>query len=179
MVVWSVGIGAGGRRAFALGWALFGVGLTGCESDGAGTPIEIFCSGMCERAAQCGGRSARACQQDCEASPGSLNDFQTDFVREFADCIGGLSCTVFFEEKSFDTCWAGARDGFAPDQKTRNFCNAYTHAWFECGSSYFRDECERDWAVFAGETLDRVAKCQGVACTELDACVDAALGLAE
>jgi hypothetical protein len=132
---------------------------------------------MCERSVQCGGwDSVGSCERECQSDPGDLQDFRPEFMAKFASCLSRLSCSDFFTENSFEPCWDEAREGFEPNAETRAFCREYSLTWFECGVFYFPDECERDWALRAAVSLDRVAQCDGnLACDALEPCVDAAI----
>jgi hypothetical protein len=134
---------------------------------------------MCERAAQCRSViSVTSCRKDCEASPGDLNDFRTEFIEDFTDCVHGLNCIDFFAEKAFVPCWDDARVRAKPSDETRTFCGERSRVWFGCGLWYFPDQCERDWALRTAASLEEVATChEGVPCDELASCTNAVLGL--
>lgn len=153
------------------------VALSACESaEPSASSAEIFCAGMCARATECGGwRHVSLCELECEEDPPRLEDYRPEFVTKFAACFQRLSCDVYFNDGSFDPCWDEARDGFEPNAATRTFCADRSRTWFECGFSYFPDECERDWAICEGTALNRVAEChRSATCDKLESCTEAA-----
>jgi hypothetical protein len=135
---------------------------------------------MCKRATECGGwDDVSTCEDQCENEP-HLEDYRPDFVAKFAACIQRLGCGIYFDAGSFDPCWDQAREGFEPNAETRAFCSDRSRTWFECGFSYFPDECERDWAPRAAVALNRVAEChRSATCDNLGSCTEAALAVGQ
>lgn len=152
------------------------LGPLGCDSgsDGA-TSDEIFCSAVCRRSAECGGwPSSSACLADCAQDPPMLSDYRPEFIKKFGSCLDRLDCVGFFQDGSFEQCWDAAKKDLPPSSDTEAFCDGWSAKWFECGSSYFPDECARTYAINARSALDRVAACEEAACEELANCVQAA-----
>ena len=166
-----------------LGWIVGSTALAcGGEDDEGleveeGDQAEAFCRASCERDLECYQTATlRRCMDHCVPALTGLERVRPAAVEIVAECIGEIPCDALYLEGSLTPCWDRAEATLVPGPVVRAFCAEWATRWFECGSSYSTDECERDWGTWDDEFLLELGACTAESCELIGACSSALIG---
>jgi hypothetical protein len=168
----------GGRVTSILIGAL---ALAGCGGSGPTSP-EMWCGGLCSAVRRCEFEES-TCVSECVAQNPQLAKESTRGAAAEEPCIAkNLSCQAIDGDDTawkndLDACWQQAKTTVDITPHVRQVCAKDATAWFNCGSAFSIDDCQRDYAMWADDVLDRLAACQAISsCDGFQGCEKVVFG---
>lgn len=152
--------------------------LTGCDEDLSGS--ERWCDGLCSAVFRCGFHPAN-CRAECVVDRPGLASLSEAAASSEASCISQVSCAAIRNEETWRTetsaCWKETVASVASTERSREFCEAETRAWFDCGYLLSNEECAKNYALWSDQVLERMAACARTeTCATLTDCERRAVG---
>ena len=146
---------------------------------GGGTTIASFCSAACSKVEQCDSTAdTSTCTASCQNSYAVIGPkLRPEFVAGMSNCFTNKDCATVLSGDADAACADEAAAALAPSAAGTAFCDALQSAANQCGGSSDKASCLAAVKQFSDPALQAAQTCTGKACTEIDSCIEAQLGL--
>ncbi len=169
--------------ALALGLFLFHCSSApegGNGSEGSATSSGL-CATFCDRLTTCDTSQDRdTCSATCNDEIGrSLDRMRDDVQTSISACVDALDCKTVLQGDGVGDCVKQAAASVAPSATDKKSCEALVKAEVSCGNDAASVAgCLDNTKIYSDATLNQVLACTKKPCSEIDACLGAALGMA-
>jgi hypothetical protein len=154
-------------------------GLDGSSGASSSTAnVTTFCGSLCDRSVSCDNTMDRqTCANACtNANIAVFPKLRSDVVDLMVSCVQKRDCKTVLGSDLTEGCAGEAAAQVAPSQAALQLCDALVTADTKCEHAGEKASCLNTAKLFADAALNDALSCVGKACTEVDACVQAALG---
>jgi hypothetical protein len=166
-----------------LGCSASGVSpITSESSDGGITHAQgsdSFCGRYCDRVSSCdNAKDNQTCSDACSnQNAATVPKLRGDVVDLISKCLDSEDCKTVLSTNVVGTCANEAAAQVAPSTTATTFCDAYASSSTKCGTgSRDKAQCLTRAKLYNDVTLAKAKDCTSKACSDVDTCVDAALG---
>jgi hypothetical protein len=148
-------------------------------SAGSGTSISSYCFAVCGKSTDCDssvdiGTCANKCENDNAAAGPKLRG---DYLSRLESCVKGKDCATVLARTAQSTCADEVVASLSPSSVGTAFCDAYASAATKCGGNLDKATCLDAAKSYNDAALNEAKACTSRACSDIDSCVQAALGL--
>ncbi len=180
-------------RSFALSVLLVSaisasaVGCASSNNNGNGTSVNgtdplalaSFCEDYCTNRNSCDSKIGKhTCQNECEnANAASFGKLRSDVIQRIVACYDARDCVQTLAADYTAACAKEAVAQNAPSEKAIAFCNALDTTHKKCKLTSDKVACLDTAKAYGDPALEDASTCTTDACTDVDTCVAAALGI--
>jgi hypothetical protein len=157
--------------------AATGSGSSGGSSSGGGQ-AQDFCSSLCGRVNDCDQTQDKdTCVNNCQNQTATtVSKLRSDVVTAVESCVQSKDCATVLSSSFFDTCLSEAVASIAPSSEATQFCNDWAAAETKCGSTLDQTACLDTVKAYSDDTVGMADACVSKACSDVEACIEAAFG---
>lgn len=144
----------------------------------ASAPAPDFCKTYCAKVHGCDESvDADTCENECEnVNAATLPKYRTDVIASITSCVDAKDCRTVLAQKAVAACVDEAAASVAPSEATTKTCAALASSSTKCKATFDRAACLEQGKLFDDEALADAEGCAQKACTDVDACLEAAVG---
>jgi hypothetical protein len=154
--------------------------MTGGAPDGgsgSGSSGADFCTSVCSRVHDCDQTQDQdTCVNACKDQYSNLaSKLRSDVVSAVDACIQQKDCRTVLSSSFVTTCVDEAAASIAPSSAATQLCNDLSAAAEKCGGTLDQAKCLEAAKPFDDDALGSADACAAKACSQIGACVSAAL----
>jgi hypothetical protein len=136
-----------------------------------------LCESYCTKLNTCDeSADKQTCTNKCKnANAAALPKLRTEIVGDIEACIGAKDCSKVLKGDVINTCASEAVAEVAPSAAATAYCDSLQKTATKCDLTFSRASCLSAAKLYNDETIAEAQSCTDKSCSDVAACVNAAL----